>query len=177
MRRMRPLFAFLFAILAFGLAFASYRVESPWVTAYEAPYVGETIPRLPVRIERDRHYEVELEVSREGYWANARRGVPLRVEVPVGEAFDGTAEGETVFFRVYRFRAMRGDVVSLRIVATPAFAAYRAEAPRLSVRRVPFEYAMYFIVTLGLRASAFALLLVAVALGVASPVAARRRSS
>jgi len=153
-------------VVAFGIAaatlyYSSTRVPNVFSVPLDIPYSGEDIRSLPVKIEVEGTYEVEISVDQDPKNPGIieppmpKTGVVIAGK-PVGKQEQGSSSsGERMGFVSYKFFAAAGDTALLSVRKTRSFEADIYKNPHLRVQRIPFEYLQYWINVWGRQLGAF----------------------
>jgi len=139
-------------------AFVRMRQVGDWVAVpCRMPYSGRTFSGLPLQIEKDGFYLVQLEVSRKaiGEAINGPLVSPLESLVSNNGKEIGTATKsewygqDAVYFSFYGFPATKGQHVLLSIKPSRTFSSYKSHELHLVVQRDDWDYGIFMVREVG----------------------------
>jgi hypothetical protein len=140
------------ALLAAIFAYVKMQLVGDWYAEpFRVTYSGQSISNLPVQIEKDGSYLVQLEVSRKAKGEDIRqpKATPLDAVVSSnGKEIGSTTESgwyarDVVSFSFYRFPAKKGQLVHLSVNPTSTLNRYKSHVMHLVVARDDWDYGIY----------------------------------
>jgi len=115
------------------------------------PYSGETFSKVPLQIEKNGFYLVQLEISRKAEGESIKPPIasPLDSlvvyngkEIGSANSSEWYGQGE-VFFGFYGFPAIKGQSVQLSIKPSRTLSTYRSHVLHLTVQRDNWDYGLF----------------------------------